>query len=996
MADNVGFLRFRLLGWVEAEREGRPLVLGPGATSLLAALLSTPNEVRSTADLTEAIWGTRLPEHPHGALRNVVARLRKAAGAEVIVSVDGGYRITVGPDQLDLLEFDLLQAEADDAQRHGAFAAAVDILDDALALWHEPIFGNVNSESLHRDLVPQLSERHLRAHEERAELCLRLGRHRSLVAELDVLVARHPFRERLTGQLMLALYRSDRQADALRLYQSLRHTLAQELGVDPSESLRDLQLKILRADPDLRLGTDNISYQGTQSFPVDVPRQLPWDIADFTGRETEAALVIRSLTDAADGVVGPRLAILAGPGGIGKTTVAVHVAHLLSAGYPDGQLYVDLQGADSQPADSGEVLSWFLRSLGVPSDLVPEGLTARAGLYRSLLADRRVLVVLDNAADERQLRPLLPAGSEVGVIITARSRITGLPGGQPIQLDFLEDDNAIELLRKVIGPQRVEAERDQAQALVGLCGGLPLALRIVAARLAARPHHRLAAMVDRITDRRRRLSELSHADLDVRASLTLSYQGLSPHARTLLRRIGLLDRPDFAVWTAAALMDAPASLAQDVLDQLVDGQLVDVPEHGRYRCHDLVREFGGALSIELDPVAERDAALARAFGATLDLAERAHRAIYGGDYAILHGSFARWCAPDLDHDRLADPPLAWSDRERTAILSAIRHGAQLGWDELCWDLAATAVTLFEPRGYLDDWATAAEQALNLVRDTGNRRGEAALLCALGSREIGQQTCGRARARCERAERLFADIGDRHGHALALRYLARADSLAGRLDLALDRAEQARREAGNDRQLRDHVLCELIRVHLERGETVAVQGCVAELAQATGGPRHARVAAQNLFRLGDAYLMQNRLAEAEEAFQLALRTAAPGDLSREVYSKRGLAEVLLRRNEPTLAAKQLGEILRVAPLIPERIIRGRVLLTLGEAETARADHAAANRYLRESLSIFTDCEIPLWQARVLDALADLHLVSGAPTRAEHRRSQAQSLRRRIRS
>jgi DNA-binding SARP family transcriptional activator len=613
-------LRFRVLGPVEALQGGQPVALGGTTLALLAGLLISANHRVSAETLARLTWDAEPPANPRAALQSGIARLRRALGADVVETVSGGYRVCAGPGELDLLDFSSLVAAAEAQVADGGTERGLSLLDDALGLWQQPVLENVSSDVLRRDAGASLTERYLDAHELRAELGLRLGRHQALAGELSELARAFPFRERLAGSLMVALCRSGRPADALSAYAALRRGLGDELGIDPSAELQDLHVRILRADPAVHGagqggGTARLRAVGTARpaapRPLPAPRQLPPDIADFTGRERELSEVLSLLTAVRAAPAGPPVAVLAGPAGVGKTALALHAAHRASPAYPDGQLYVNLAGSGACPAEPGEVLAELLRAFGTAEQAIPAGLAERAARYRSVVADRRVLVLLDNAGDERHVRDLLPGGPGCGVIVTARARITGLPGLRPVQLGILDDGAAVRLLGRVAGAGRVSAEPAQALALARLCGGLPLALRIVGARLSARPHWPLSRLADRLADPRTRLSELSHGDLDLRAALTLSYQGLpSAAARELLRCIGLMDAPDFCSSAAAALLHADISVTEELLDVLADAQLLEAVRHGaagqsRYRCHGLIRDFGRELAAAGELAARR-------------------------------------------------------------------------------------------------------------------------------------------------------------------------------------------------------------------------------------------------------------------------------------------------------------------------------------------------------------------------------------------------------
>lgn len=976
-------LRFRVLGPLQAWRGGEPVALG-GSTmpALLTGLLLSANHDLSGNVLASLVWdAAAAPAHPHAAVQNGVMRLRRALGPNVVETSHHGYRIRAGIDELDLLEFRHLMATTEDHLARGAEPTALAALDRALGLWQVPVLGNVRSGAVQRDVVPQLMERFLDAHERRAELCLRLERHGTLVGELAEVARAFPFRERLAGSLMVALYHSDRQADALAVYERLRRSLAEELGIDPGEQLRELHLKILRADPDVYLA----SHQSVRAVQVEagaaatavVPSQLPPGIADFTGRDREVSLVSDLLTSQEDVAGGPRIAMVGGPAGAGKTTLAVHVAHLLRPEFPDGQLYVDLQGTTC-PAEPADILSRFLRALGVAGSAIPADLEERAAMYRSMMADRRMLVVLDNAAGERQIRPMMPTCPDSAVIVTARKRITTLPGGRPMQLGMLDDPEAVRLLEHVAGADRISGELPDAHLLVKLCGGLPLALRIAGARFAARPHWRLSTLTDLLSDRRSRLSELSHGDLDVRASLMLSCQELAPVPRTLLRRIGLLDAPDFPAWVCAALLDTSIGGAREAADCLIDAQLLEVIGQGtpsgiRYRCHDLIRELAREFALKLEPPAARQSALARVFGALLGLAEQAHRQVYGGDYSVLHGSAPRWQAADMAASSLiGQAPLAWFEAERLPILAAISQSAELDMDELCWDLAWTAATLFEARAYFDDWRVAQEQALVAVRRTGNRRGEAAMLASSSTRLFGQRAVSEALKLGEQALRIFTDLGDPHGCALAQLKLAVAETAGGKLDSALARCDQVRRDqGGGDRAVLAVALREMARVHLALNNEEAASHFLNEALWIARDIHSARIEAFVLHMLGELYLQQGKPDLAQHAFgQVLVLVRTGNDRLGEVHAQLGLAETLLSQGQPDRAAARLRVVVQAASQLGEQGLHARALLDLGTIHARQGDRGMAQRFLLHSAEIFTRCGMPLWIPRVQAVLATI--------------------------
>lgn len=861
----MGDLGFWLLGPVEVRRDGEAVPLRTPSLTLVAGLLVSPNQMMSFDELGELVWdGKRMPTNPRAALFTTVSRLRRQLGEDAIESVAGGYRMPVDSGRLDLLRFGDLVGAAERAEQSGEGAEAVQLLDCALGLWRGSPLSNLVAPTFRREAASALTERYLAARERWAEGCIRLGRYGAVIAELTPLTETHPFREHFAHQLMTALFAEGRKAEALTVFERLRGKLRDELGVAPSVELQELHLKILRADVELK-------EPATQQLPM-VPRQLPGDVTDFTGRGGELARIREVVGDGTGQIV-----VVAGQGGVGKTALALHVAHQLRGSFGDGQLYADLRGSEDQPVDPARVLAAFLHALGVVTSSLPDELEERAALFRSLVAERKLLVLLDNAADEAQVRPLLPGGSGAAVLVTSRRRLTGLSGLHLIELDVFKEESSLALLAGIIGERRISAEPDQARVLAGLCGGLPLALRVAGARLAARPHWCIAKLVERLGESRRRLNELSHGDLDVRAIFATTFQSLDVAAKTMLRRLGLLDVPDFAPWVGAALLDITVADAEEVLACLVDARLLEVAQCGstgrpRYWCHDLIRLFAKeqALADETDSLSA--AAVERAFGAWLALTEEAHRSVYGGDFSVVHGAASRWQPHDGAVRKLiTEQPLVWLEGERHALPAVIRQAAETDLDELCWDLAGVSVTLFEARGYFDDWRTTHEQALNATLRTGNRRGQAALLQSLGSLRITQQAYGEAQELCEKALSLFSDAFDRHGQALARRRIALVHLMSGRLDAALQGHRQALQEfrSVGDRHGEASTLRGMARVRIERGEYEIGRRNVKEallIIRATGSRRGE---AQLLHTLGELDLRQGDFGHAEEAFRQVL-------------------------------------------------------------------------------------------------------------------------------
>jgi DNA-binding SARP family transcriptional activator len=493
-------VEFRLLGPIEVWAAGRRVpVSSAQQRTLLAVLLLHANRVVPTERLVELLWGTAPPRTARSVVQVQVSGLRRLLraepGADRLVFRWPGYLLRVEPGELDLEEFLRLTEQGREALGAGDAGTASRALSDALALWRGAAFKDLDLPSL-RERAARLEERRLSALEDRIDASLRLGRHAELVGELRTLTAAWPLQERLHGQLMLALHRVGDAADAAAVYRAFRERLVEQLGIEPSAALQRLYQELLSAGPAV------------------VPRQLPPDIASFTGREAELARIERALL-AAGGATGPPLGAIEGPAGIGKSALAIHAAHRLAGHFPDGQLYVDLQGARMglRPLAPLEVLGRFLRALGMRPGAIPGELEEAAAAFRSRVAGRRLLLVLDNARDLGQVAPLLPEAAGCAVLVTSRRKLAGLESACRVRLAVLGRRTALALLGRLAGGERVAAEPEAAAEVARCCGDLPLALRIAGARLAARPRWPVRALAERLADERRRLDELELAEV---------------------------------------------------------------------------------------------------------------------------------------------------------------------------------------------------------------------------------------------------------------------------------------------------------------------------------------------------------------------------------------------------------------------------------------------------------------------------------------------------
>ncbi|MCE6996499.1 tetratricopeptide repeat protein [Saccharothrix sp. S26] len=959
---------YRILGPLHvADGPGRVSRVPPGRQQMvLGALLLDANRVVSIDHLIDAVWDEAPPATARRQIQICVSALRANLASigrdEAIVTRPPGYLLRVADGELDVQVFAALTAEGESLVRSGDPKAGLVLLRQALALWRGPALGGTTGRL--RAKAAKLDEDRLTVLETTFDLELNAGRHRQLVGEISALVAQYPLRERLRGQLMLALYRSGRQAEALEAYRTTRELLIDELGLEPGEDLRRLETAILAGDPTLAMGADHAPQQQPRpSAPppaeMVVPLQLPADIGEFTGR---AGLVAQARELLAQGGLATRVVALVGKPGIGKSAVAVHVAHLLVEDhFPDGQLYCDLGGTREHPAGAADVLGRFLRAMGIPGTSIPDAEDERAEMYRQLVARKRMLVVLDDAASERQVRALLPGSSSCSVIVTSRTRLTGLPGVRVLEVDVLGHDEALEMLSTVIGRDRVDAEPAAATALIRLVGSLPLALRIVAARLAARPGWSLAWMLERLSDERRRLDELAHGEMMVRASLALTYDGLPGEARRLLRLLGALDGLSFPTWVAAALLDVDVFHAADLLEGLVDAQMLEVVAFDatgspRYKFHDLIRLFARE-QLELNEGDEsRLVALRRVVGGWLALAGEAHTRVYGGDFTSLHGDAPRWLPSKSHVDRLLADPLLWLETEHAHLCAAVEVSAAEGLHEAAWDLAVTLVTLFEARCYFADWERTHQQALAAVRAAGNTRGEAALLCSMASLQLSWSRARAARELVEPALRTFEALGDERGVALARRNLALVHHRLGDLENAapLYLAALGGFRASGDPVGQAWVLTQIAQIDLEHGEQERAADRLYEALDICRRFGNQRVEVQVRYRLSDLMVRQGRHWEAEESLgELLSAVRASGDTVGEARVLHKLAVVKLALEDPEAAEGLLREALEVRERAMDHGGAAETRAELAVVLAERGDRAAAVSLLGRAISTFAE-------------------------------------------
>jgi DNA-binding SARP family transcriptional activator len=694
-------VEFRVLGPLEVVHDGVPVALGgPRERAVLRALLLRANEIASIGYLVDAVW-EEPPARPESNLRTYVAALRRRLDESRLLTRPGGYLLAAGRDELDLVRFEELVSAAESALASGDEAAAAGDFRQALDLWRgDPLEIERPGPALQAELA-RLQERWFSAVRQYCDTRFTLGQHVDVVDELRRLVTRYPLREELWALLLTALCGAGRRAEALDAFDTARKRLVEELGVEPGSRLQDLYAAMLRDDVD-------------RARPV--PAQLPADLSVFTGREAELTRLVEPLRgDAPAAVV---INAIDGMAGIGKSALAVHAAHRLAADYPDGQLFVALHGNTPgvAPVTPDAALHQLLRGLAVPEKEVPEDLDAAAAMYRSRVAGQRLLVLLDDAANERQVRPLLPGAPGCFVLVTSRRRLTALDGAVPLTLDVLPRPDAVALFTRVAAVS--PGAGPVVHEIVGLCGHLPLAIRIAAARLRARPGWPLTHLADRLRDQRRRLGELAAGELSVAAAFHLSHQHLTDAQQRMFRMLGLHPGADFDTGAAAALADIGVEQTQSLLEDLVDVHLLQAPEPGRYRFHDLVRQHAAE---QVESRAEAEQALRRLVDHYVHTASTGQR--------LLDPNRRR---PELDQptpgsrpDPLTDltEALDWFGREHAALLAVQRRAAELGWHRDVWLVAWTLDTFHYRRGHAHDQIAAWRLGLAAAEHAGDVPGQ---------------------------------------------------------------------------------------------------------------------------------------------------------------------------------------------------------------------------------------------------------------------------------
>jgi DNA-binding SARP family transcriptional activator/Flp pilus assembly protein TadD len=967
---------FGVLGAVEARINGQSVDLGHARQRcVLGVLLVETGRPVSVSQLVDRVWDEDAPQRVVGALYSYMSRLRRAVADAPEVAIrreSGGYLVTVDPEAVDLHRFRRLIALARTSESD---QTAAELFAQALGLWRGDPFAGLDTPWLTSMRHMLLSER-FTAELDRNDVLLRLGRHGELLPALSAAIAEHPLDERLAEQSMLALYRCGRQADADEQYRRIRRCLADELGSDPGAALRRLHERILAADPGLAAPVGDAPTPDIQlAAPAAVPAQLPADVRAFTGRTGELAALDRLLSaPSGDDPSLPAgaavtIAVLSGTAGVGKSALAVRWAHRVRETFPDGQLYLNLRGYDAErPVAPADALAGFLAALGISGPEMPLELDERAGRYRSELAGRRMLVLLDNASSVEQVRPLLPGTGSCMVLITSRDSLPGLVavhGAERLNLDLLPLPDAVALLRRLIGA-RVDQEPAAAADLAAACARLPLALRIAAELAAARTDDALAELVAELADHQGRLDLLDaggdpHAE--VRAVFSWSYQNLSADAARAFRLLGVHPGVNVDVDATAALTGTRSSEARRLLGQLARTSLIHACGGGRYTMHDLLRVYAVELATVHDAAPDREEALTRLFDHYV-----------AGSVAAMNTLYPA-ATPATGNPETARN---WIEAERPNLAATCTYGAAHGWYRHAIALAETLFRYLDAGGPVAEAVTVTASAVAAAGAVGDRKAQARALTNLGRLHRRQGQLDLAAETYRQALTLYADLGDRAAEAGALRNLGSVHWRQGGYRQAADHYQQALtlyRELGDEAGQADA----LVRLGL-------VDGRLGHDAQAA---ERLRPALELFAQLGDhfseAYVLallarlsderdQLELAAVRLDQSLAVIRQAP-DRTREAYALTDLAAVQAHLGRLTEAAEHLRQAVVLHRRIGDRASEAEALNDLGQVLHAAGESQKACTEHCEALALAREIGDRYEQARAHDGIAAAYTHAG---------------------
>jgi len=966
-------MEFRTLGPVELWSAGRRCDLGSGRTrTVLAMLLLTPRSVVPVETLIDRLWDTRPPAKARESLSVYIARLRAslrhALGDQVQVDgrSPGGYLIEVDPEAVDLHQFRRLRRQADALAASGDFGHAAGLLREADGLWRGQALTGIRGDWAER-MRDALEEERRAGVLERVGCELELGRHADLIGELSQLLTRYPLDETLVGHQMTALYATGRPADALGLYRETRQRLIAEQGAEPGPLLAELHQRILNRDPAL-----GVTAAAQRPVHVPPPDTLPPETAEFTGREKEVAQIT-----AEHGAV-PGITIVEGMPGVGKTALAVHAARRAAARYPDGALFLNLRSHDqANPSlDPAEALHRLLQMLSVPAAQIPETLGQRAALWRAQLSRRRAVVILDDAADTDQLRPLLPVNGQCLVLITTRRRLTGLAGARSLTLDVLSVEEAVALFRRIAGESRAVGVEQVTEA-VGLCGRLPLAIQLAASRIAQDGLPDLGGLIEELAQPPAWLGGTGAASPEVIAAFELSYRALEPSYQRFFRRLGASPCAGFSLPAAAAVGECPPAAAGKALTCLLDHHLLARAADGQFRFHDLIRGYAAACATRDDSTDDRRRVVSRLLGYYLHTADQADQ---------LLRPTRRPTPLQIDGPPAGAPELAtagqaatWLETEWRNILQAVRYAGRREWKRECADLAHLLADFVETHAYWDEAIAAHTLALQASRELADPPRIARASLALSA--VRQQT-GRHEAAitlAEEAATIYRSLADRGGEAEALDQIGLAHQRTTRSREALAYFQEAQilfRAAADPRGVAATLSHSGIACwHLGRYPEADTNLREALTLYRDAGDR--RGEAKVLNNLGRMRLYNGRHTDALDAYQLSLSIFREigGAVQNEAILYQNIGSVHLYQGSYTEALAACRRALTIYRTIGDLPNEADVLNDIGAIYQSATCHDEALVHHEKARLIAEEIGYQSQHLIALRMIADIHRGSG---------------------